>query len=61
MSDQTVKYLLPEDRMPKSWYNIAADLPPMAPVLHPATGQPVRPAVLVPTPDEIRRATAQPA
>ncbi|GAB3450079.1 TrpB-like pyridoxal phosphate-dependent enzyme [Insolitispirillum peregrinum] len=48
MSDQTVKYLLPEDRMPKSWYNIAADLPPMAPVLHPATGQPVGPSDLEP-------------
>ena len=26
MSD-TTKYLLPENRIPKSWYNIAADLP----------------------------------
>ncbi len=49
MSDQTVKYLLPEERMPKSWYNLAADLPEaMAPVLHPATGQPVSPSDLEP-------------
>jgi len=47
MSDDTVKYLLPEDRIPRSWYNLAADLPePPAPVLHPATGAPVGPADL---------------
>ncbi|BBK40757.1 tryptophan synthase beta chain [Allostella vacuolata] len=43
MSDQ-VKYLLSEEQMPKSWYNIAADLPtPLAPPLHPGTGQPIGP------------------
>ena len=48
MSDST-KYLLPEDRIPKSWYNIAADLPePLAPVLHPGTGQPIGPDDLAP-------------
>ncbi|MGB0748865.1 MAG: TrpB-like pyridoxal phosphate-dependent enzyme [Magnetospiraceae bacterium] len=48
MSD-TVKYLLPEDRIPKAWYNIVADLPtPPAPVLHPGTGQPVGPDDLAP-------------
>jgi tryptophan synthase beta chain len=48
MSD-TTKYLLPEDRIPKSWYNIAADLPePLAPVLHPGTGQPIGPDDLAP-------------
>ena len=43
MSD-TIKYLLPEDRIPKAWYNIAADLPsPLPPPLHPGTGQPIGP------------------
>ena len=48
MSD-TVKFTLPEERIPKRWYNIAADLPmPMAPVLHPGTGQPIGPDDLAP-------------
>ena len=48
MSD-TVKYVLAEDRIPKTWYNIAADLPqPPPPVLHPGTGQPVGPDDLAP-------------
>jgi tryptophan synthase beta chain len=48
MSD-TLKYLLPEDRIPKRWYNIAADLPvPLPPVLHPGTGQPIGPDDLAP-------------
>lgn len=35
------RYLLEEARLPGHWYNIAADLPvPMAPPLHPGTGQP---------------------
>ena len=43
MSD-SVKYLLPEDRIPKAWYNIAADLPqPLPPPLHPGTGKPIGP------------------
>ncbi len=47
MSD--TKYILPEDRIPKHWYNIAADLPePAAPVLHPGTGQPIGPDDLAP-------------
>ncbi len=46
---ETVKYLLPEEKIPKSWYNIAADLPePMAPPLHPGTGQPLGPDDLAP-------------
>ncbi len=46
---ETVKYLLPEDRIPKAWYNIAADLPePPSPVLHPGTGQPIGPDDLAP-------------
>jgi tryptophan synthase beta chain len=48
MSD-TVKYLLEEKDIPKTWYNIAADLPePPAAVLHPGTGQPVGPDDLAP-------------
>jgi tryptophan synthase beta chain len=46
MSDE-IKYVLDESRLPKFWYNIAADLPvPPPPVLHPATKQPVTPADL---------------
>jgi tryptophan synthase beta chain len=45
----TIKYLLSEDRMPTSWYNINADLPaPLAPPLHPVTGQPLGPDDLAP-------------
>src|SRR3954471_3558102 len=45
----TVKYVLSEDQLPTSWYNIAADLPaPPAPPLHPGTGQPLGPADLAP-------------
>ncbi len=43
----TIKYLLDESEMPTAWYNIQADLPiPLAPPLHPATGQPLGPADL---------------
>ena len=42
------KILLPEDRIPKQWYNIIPDMPgQMAPVIHPGTLQPVT-AVAVP-------------
>jgi tryptophan synthase beta chain len=45
----TVKHLLPEVHIPRTWYNIAADLPqPPPPVLHPGTGQPVGPDDLAP-------------
>jgi len=48
MSD-TVKYLLDESRIPKSWYNVMADLPsPPPPVLHPGTMKPVGPDDLAP-------------
>jgi tryptophan synthase beta chain len=46
---ESVKYLLDESRMPKSWYNLVADLsvaPP--PVLHPGTLQPIGPDDLAP-------------
>jgi tryptophan synthase beta chain len=43
MSD-SVKYLLDEQHLPRSWYNINADLPqPLQPVLHPGTKQPITP------------------
>src|SRR6478736_7571843 len=43
------KFVLDESRIPRAWYNIAADLPtPPAPVLHPGTGQPIGPADLAP-------------
>ncbi len=46
---ETVKYLLPEEKLPRFWYNIAADLPePLPPVLHPATGKPIGPSDLAP-------------
>src|SRR5215208_6033456 len=48
------KFLLPEDAIPRRWYNIQADLPnPAQPVLHPGTGEPIGPddlAPLFPTP-----------
>lgn len=48
MPDQ-IKYLLDEDKIPKSWYNIQADLPePLPQVLHPGTHQPIGPADLEP-------------
>lgn len=43
------KILLPENEIPRYWYNIISDLPkPMPPVLHPATKQPVGPDDLAP-------------
>ena len=48
MSEET-KYLLGEEKIPHSWYNIVADLPsPPPPVLHPGTGKPVGPDDLSP-------------
>ena len=38
------KFILPEDRIPRAWYNINADLPvPLSPPLHPGTLQPIGP------------------
>ncbi|MFY9779450.1 MAG: pyridoxal-phosphate dependent enzyme, partial [Candidatus Baltobacteraceae bacterium] len=50
MSDaSSVKYLLGEERIPKAWYNLVADLPvPPPAVLHPGTGGPIGPADLEP-------------
>ena len=48
MSD-TTKYVLDEEHLPSTWYNIAADLPkPLSPVIHPGTGQPIGPDDLAP-------------
>jgi tryptophan synthase beta chain len=49
MADTETKYLLPEEKIPRDWYNIVADLPrPPDPVLHPGTLQPVGPSDLEP-------------
>jgi len=46
---ETRKFLLPENEIPRQWYNVQADLPtPLEPVLHPGTGQPVGPDDLAP-------------
>jgi len=48
MADK-IKFLLDEEDIPKSWYNIVSDLPvPPPAVLHPGTGQPVGPDDLAP-------------
>lgn len=45
----TVKFLLPEERLPKAWYNIQSDLPEAAaPARHPGTHQPLGPDDLAP-------------
>jgi len=49
MAAKQTKYILSEDRIPRSWYNINADLPvPLPPPLHPGTKQPVGPDDLLP-------------
>jgi tryptophan synthase beta chain len=49
VADDRTKFVLGEDRIPRSWYNIAADLPvPPHPVIHPGTGQPIGPDDLAP-------------
>jgi tryptophan synthase beta chain len=48
MSDD-IKFSLSESDIPKSWYNIMADLPSLPPpVLHPGTKQPIGPEDLAP-------------
>ena len=48
MADRT-KFILDEDRIPRAWYNIVADLPVAPPaVLHPGTFQPIGPDDLAP-------------
>ena len=47
--NESVKYVLPEERIPKYWYNLMADLPsPPPPVLHPGTLKPIGPDDLAP-------------
>ncbi len=46
---QQNRIILPESEMPRSWYNIQADMPnPMKPPLNPGTGQPIGPEDLAP-------------
>ena len=46
--EELTKIMLPEDKMPKFWYNIQADMPNLpAPGLHPQT-KPLTPADLEP-------------
>lgn len=43
------KIVLPDEEIPRQWYNIQADLPnPIPPPLNPATGQPITPDMLAP-------------
>ncbi len=47
--EDSVKYVLDESQIPRTWYNIAADLPtPLPAVLHPGTQQPIGPDDLAP-------------
>jgi tryptophan synthase beta chain len=46
---ETTKYTLEEKDIPRTWYNILADLPePLPPPLHPGTGKPIGPEDLAP-------------
>jgi tryptophan synthase beta chain len=46
---ETIQYNLPQDRVPRVWYNIVPDLPkPMAHALHPGTHKPLCPDDLAP-------------
>jgi len=43
------KIILPEEKLPKYWYNVQADMPnPLAPGLNPQTKQPLKPEDLAP-------------
>jgi len=49
MSEDAIRFDLPQSEIPRAWYNIQADLPrPLPPVLHPGTKQPIGPADLAP-------------
>ncbi|MGH3871650.1 MAG: TrpB-like pyridoxal phosphate-dependent enzyme [Pseudonocardiaceae bacterium] len=53
---EKIKYLLGEEDMPHSWYNLAADLPDLEPLRHPMTGSPVTVDDLLPIlPAELAR------
>lgn len=47
--DELTKIILPEDKIPKYWYNVQADMPNLpAPGLHPKTKKPLTPDDLTP-------------
>ncbi|HOV43020.1 MAG TPA: pyridoxal-phosphate dependent enzyme, partial [Syntrophothermus lipocalidus] len=47
--DALTKIILPEDKIPKYWYNVQADMPnPLDPPLNPRTGEPATPDDLLP-------------
>ncbi|MDD3022513.1 MAG: TrpB-like pyridoxal phosphate-dependent enzyme [Syntrophomonadaceae bacterium] len=47
--EELTKIILPEDKLPKFWYNIQADMPnPLEPGLNPQTKQPLTPSDLEP-------------
>ena len=47
--DELTKIILPEEKIPTSWYNVQADMPnPMEPGLNPQTKKPLRPEDLAP-------------
>jgi tryptophan synthase beta chain len=49
MTNSRTKFVLDEERIPRAWYNIVADLPsPPPPPLHPGTMQPLGPDDLAP-------------
>lgn len=46
---EMTKIILPEEKIPKYWYNVQADMPnPMAPPLNPQTKKPLQPSDLEP-------------
>jgi tryptophan synthase beta chain len=46
---QPVKFVLDESRLPRHWYNVAADLPvPVPAMLHPGTCRPIAPSDMEP-------------
>src|SRR5271157_5633414 len=46
---ETIQYNLPQNRIPRVWYNVLPDLPkPLAPPLHPGTHKPIGPEDLAP-------------
>ncbi|MEN6350953.1 MAG: TrpB-like pyridoxal phosphate-dependent enzyme [Syntrophomonas sp.] len=47
--EEFIKIILPEDKLPKFWYNVQADMPnPLEPGLNPQTKQPLQPSDLEP-------------
>jgi len=49
MATDDTRIYLSEAEMPQRWYNVQPDLPaPLAPPLHPGTGQPIGPEMLAP-------------